>query len=421
MVKGLELVFIISASLGLIIVAPLILVFVLFRLLGFLRLLMGVHQCGFCLLAMILLLKGMTEVIILLVNWVEVGFKSWGAVNYGPRIIVRSIKEIERGEEVTITYIDLLQPTEMFWVDLRKGCSKTLDKHNKELAFENLRVMLDSTIAEYMEDGNPVPCCEKVERLLSDGEFDQTNEASDIQIKLSPLHTLSLNAYTTLVSTYKIRAAMRTDEMQFQNIEMRTSAAYSLLLAGATNHLFLSEPSLVASAATFWMDAGQSLLQFGGSLSCSLFAKAELPKLSVIMDVNCPKCSLLDKFKLVTASSQSQDKLCNDMSNEFHRCVSAIIPKIWSFLSQGCKYLKHVKDPIDFSWIQAMKSLDNAPSLHDDFSLFNGCDNEDHELIHVKAYISRLGSHCYLYGGYLSSICYGHSCSSVLIRNVIHI
>lgn len=41
-----------------------------------------------------------------------------GADNYGPRIIVRTIKQIQKGEEVTITYTDLLQPTVLFFFSL---------------------------------------------------------------------------------------------------------------------------------------------------------------------------------------------------------------------------------------------------------------------------------------------------------------
>lgn len=40
---------------------------------------------------------------------------SQGSRNYGPRMIVRSIKGIQRGEEVTTTYTDLLQPTVYFF------------------------------------------------------------------------------------------------------------------------------------------------------------------------------------------------------------------------------------------------------------------------------------------------------------------
>lgn len=35
---------------------------------------------------------------------------SVGQCGYGPRVIVRSIKALSKGEEVTIAYTDLLQP-----------------------------------------------------------------------------------------------------------------------------------------------------------------------------------------------------------------------------------------------------------------------------------------------------------------------
>ena len=37
-----------------------------------------------------------------------------GTVRYGPKVIVRSIKRIKSGEEITVSYIDLLQPTVCF-------------------------------------------------------------------------------------------------------------------------------------------------------------------------------------------------------------------------------------------------------------------------------------------------------------------
>ena len=33
-----------------------------------------------------------------------------GGLGYGPRLVVRSIKKINKGEEVTVAYTDLLQP-----------------------------------------------------------------------------------------------------------------------------------------------------------------------------------------------------------------------------------------------------------------------------------------------------------------------
>lgn len=35
---------------------------------------------------------------------------------YGPRVVVRSIKAISKGEEVTIAYTDLLQPKVLFFI-----------------------------------------------------------------------------------------------------------------------------------------------------------------------------------------------------------------------------------------------------------------------------------------------------------------
>ncbi|XP_021844955.2 protein SET DOMAIN GROUP 41 isoform X1 [Spinacia oleracea] len=380
-----------------------------------------------------------------------------GFGNYGPRLIVRSIKGIQRGEEVTITYTELLQPMalrqsdllleykffcncsrcstvpqdyvdhaleEMFCVNLHKGCSKTLDKHYKEKAVEMLRDMLDSSIEEYMEVGDPVSCCDKVEGLLTEGlsnrHLEQARGDSDIDIKLSPLHYISLNAYTTLISTYKIRAGLN-GEMHPQSFDMsRTSVAYSLLLACATHYLFLSDPSLIVSAATFWIDAGQDLLSFGRSPSWNSFANGELQNLSAVPHVNCPRCSLLDRFESHLSCTQTRNMIFNSITKEFHKCTSIIIPKAWSFLVEGCKYLKDVKDPIDFSWIQGHE---NTQLQHGEFNICNGSENadlsENESIDDVKTAIYELGMHCLLYGGFLSSICYGDSCSTRLIRNVI--
>lgn len=45
--------------------------------------------------------------------------------SYGPRVIVRSIKRIKKGEEVTVTYTDLLQP-KVSLISPQTGFSKTI-------------------------------------------------------------------------------------------------------------------------------------------------------------------------------------------------------------------------------------------------------------------------------------------------------
>ncbi|XP_021737755.1 protein SET DOMAIN GROUP 41-like [Chenopodium quinoa] len=387
-----------------------------------------------------------------------------GVGNYGPRIIVRSIKGIQRGEEVTITYTDLLKPTalrqsellleykfvcsckrcsavpqdyvdhalqEMFCANFTRGCSKTLDNDYKDQVVELLSDMLDSTIEEYMEVGDPVSCCEKLEGLFSEGLLNQhLGQAKGdvaIDVKLSPFHYLSLNAYTTLISTYNMRANF-SGEMDHLSIDMsRTRAAYSLLLAGATHHLFLSEPSLIASAATFWIDAGQSLLSIGCPFWSS-FANGKLRNLPDAPEVNCPGCSLMDNFKSHYIFTQTQNKYFDNTTQVFHKCTSIITPKVWSFLIQGCKNLKDVKDPIDFSWIQVKRTFEYTWSQQAEFNSCHGSENGDlskcvsgDESIDVRTATYQLGVHCLLYGGFLSSICYGHSYNTQLIRNVIYI
>uniref|UniRef100_A0A7C9AGR0 [histone H3]-lysine(4) N-trimethyltransferase n=1 Tax=Opuntia streptacantha TaxID=393608 RepID=A0A7C9AGR0_OPUST len=130
-----------------------------------------------------------------------------GYGNYGPRVVIRSIKAIQRGEEATITYIDLLQPTalrqselllkfqficgcrrcrtmpqayvdyalqETFLTYCHESYPKSLINYYRESAVARFRDVFDSTIMEYMEVGDPVSCCEKIEGLLSQAQLDIT-------------------------------------------------------------------------------------------------------------------------------------------------------------------------------------------------------------------------------------------------------
>ncbi|KAJ8446056.1 hypothetical protein Cgig2_017558 [Carnegiea gigantea] len=330
------------------------------------------------------------------------------------------------------TYVDYaLEDT--FLTYCHKNNPKSLSNHCKENAVERFRDAFDSAIMEYMDFGDPVLCCEKIEGLLSQGvlgqHLEESRGVSHVYYRSSPLHHLSLNAYTTLYSTYKIRASQSFDGKRLHSFDMsRISAAYSLLLAGATQHLLLYEPSCITSAATFWINAGDSLLYLARSLSWNLFANCVLENHLPISNLNCPRCLLMDKFELGFPSQQTRKREFDAMSREFLMCVSIMTPKVWSFLVQGCQYLKAIKDPIDFSWlgylrVSCIRDL-NAQLPHHSFSLdsessFN-LDSEsgvegglvkcvDGELAHERrTNIFELGVHCLLYGGYLSCICYGH-------------
>ncbi|KAF7811258.1 protein SET DOMAIN GROUP 41 [Senna tora] len=267
---------------------------------------------------------------------------------YGPKIIVRSIKRIMKGEEVFVTYTDLLQPKATRQLELRskyrficccERCSTLpftyVDHALQAISAVNLdssglsscslvsrdkavrlTEYIDEVISEYLSDsaGDPESCCKKLEYILGQG-LKEDEEQSQSSFKLHPLHHLSLNAYTTLASAYKVRATSLfsdVDENQSEAFDMsRTSTAYSLLLANATHHLFRSESSLIASVANFWMDAGESLL----CLSRMGMVVSNLPSLSKF---ECSNCSLVNRFRVCASNVQIKSADYEIVSNNIH-------------------------------------------------------------------------------------------------------
>ncbi|KAK6115696.1 hypothetical protein DH2020_007965 [Rehmannia glutinosa] len=236
-------------------------------------------------------------------NGYDNGFIMEGDVEkngYGPRIIVRSIKAVNKGEEVTIAYTNLLQPKEMrraeLWSKYRFSCSckrcgavpeayvdnalQALSAANPESSdykIEKLMQSFDNAITDYLSSGDPISCCKNLENLLTHGHLNnksrEPNEAKSPQkLKLHPFHYLSLNTYTALSSAYKVHASdlsVLNSDIERQKLEAfkmyKTSAAYSLLLAGVAHHLFTFESSLVTTVANFWINAGESMLNLSRS------------------------------------------------------------------------------------------------------------------------------------------------------------
>ncbi|KAK3021229.1 hypothetical protein RJ639_045130 [Escallonia herrerae] len=375
-----------------------------------------------------------------------------GCGGYGPRVVVRSIKAIKEGEEVSIAYTDLLQPKAMrksdLWSKYRfichctRCCAWSLDHADQILQVRLLRKdemvsklteFIDAAISDYLSFGNAESCCEKLESVLTHGLLDELSEPkeekSHQKSRLHPLHHLSLNAYTTLASAYKTRAndllALDSDkpERQLFSLDMsRNSAAYSLLLAGATHHLFLSEPSLISSVANFWASAGESLLNLGKSSVWNLFVKAQfpVPEFSSFRIENCCNYVLMDKCEALFDSSQPHCAELDAMSRDLLCCITKIVPKIWTFLTHKHCYLELVKDPIDSGWLGTVKSSNevdfyaNASSsgLHKSKFRYELEGNVSQE----RMIIFQLAVHCLLYGGVLANVCYGQD--SYLIRSI---
>lgn len=349
-----------------------------------------------------------------------------GLTIYGPRITVRSIKPIKKGEEVSITYIDLLQPKATrhldLWLKYRFICcckrcvaspemyidyilncdARNIDSNHeyfRDADCKELDDFLDQTISEFMSDGSPEACCEKIENLLSKiFQYCQFQEPSTFL--LHPLHYLSLNAYLTLASAYRILGSNMIDtaglgegDTQEAFKMRRAAAAYSLLLAGATHHLFLSEPSLITSTTVFWVSAGESIMDLVRS-SCGLDLGL-VSHNSRFMPVEDPFASMAD---------------CKATSMRFHECMLSHLTRSWMYLVEGFSYLENIESPIDFSWLgKITKILTGGKSTDLGKHFEYRCRPETCFEEEMRVLI-QLAVYCLTYGRYLANICYGPQC-----------
>ncbi|KAK4745168.1 hypothetical protein SAY87_011480 [Trapa incisa] len=357
---------------------------------------------------------------------------------YGPRIMLRSIKSIEKGAEVTVAYTDILQPKALRLSELHMkyqftcNCTRcSVDPPtyvdqilqnfheatnvfpmetggvslNKDDAIEKLTDWMDDIVASYFSDGDAESCCLELEKLLtvrileedlkSDiGKIGQRNHC----LLLHPLHYLSIEAHTILASAYKVRGNLlcpppaETDSHTWEASGLnRTSAAYSLLLAGSVHYLFCFEPSLIGSAANFWANAGESLLNLASRIPA--YPSTENNKAST--------CSLANQPASHPSSMHASYADFQSTTDDFLKCMSHFAREIWDLLTHGCPYLQGIRDPINFNWLETTSDL-YSRSVRD---------VSHHELLRSSAEkgmaIFQLGVHCALYGKFLSSICYG--------------
>ncbi|KAK8538794.1 hypothetical protein V6N13_009166 [Hibiscus sabdariffa] len=367
---------------------------------------------------------------------------------YGPKIIVRSIKRIKKGEEVCVSYTDLLQPKatrqsdlwlkyqftcscrrctmspstyvdhaleEILASNLNSSCPSFDLDHYRDEANKKLSDYVDETITEFLSVGDPESCCMKLENVLSLGLHIEQLESGDgkslLNFKFHPFHHIALGAYTTLASAYRIRSSdlaldSRTDQSQFKAFDMsRISAAYSLLLAGATHHLFCSESSLIVSAANFWKQAGDSLLTLARNCVWNSLG-LPISEQSTVLNYKCSKCSLPDLSGAEFLSEAERANVKN-ISSDFLTCVSNMVPEIWRVLIKGCRYLEKIEDPFDFRWLAHANRNEEYAGFIIESSNF-----EHHAEWYTderRILIYKVGIHCLMHGVILAQICYGQN------------
>lgn len=375
----------------------------------------------------------------------------------GPSIIVRSIKGIKKNERITITYTDLLQPKEMRQAELFtnyrfncccKRCIATpatyVDRALQEIfvsgvdglnmssnenshrtkATTKFMDSIDGAIDEYLTFNNPQSCCEKLEDLLTHGHLQEPlqpkPEKSPQCIGLHLFHYQSLHAYTTLASAYRVRAsdllAFNPENYQHQMEAFtmsRTSAAYSLLLAMVTHHLFLSESSIVACAANFWKNAGESLVYLFRSSAWDTHSNLQqsVSENSSILSHKCYQIVQLDSSEANSfINIEDQYAMFGDISRQHINCIVILTEKVWSFLSHESRHLQEVKELIDFRWLLTVETpLDLGTRLTcRDSGTVSRLEEKEHTNLE-RAYLFQLGIHCLHYATYLSNICYGRN------------
>lgn len=277
---------------------------------------------------------------------------------------------------------------------------------------QELADMLDQAISEYTSDDNPEACCYKLESMLS-GSYEnnkfQAENPSESKFRFHPCHHLSLNAYIILASAYRTCAnslltAGLCENNNSEFVKMsRAAASYSLLLAGATHHLFLSEPSLIASTTHYLISAGESMLSLVQSPtwgSTGLRYKSEICW-AVHQSLNTGKeGSALpwDNFKAVPV--------------RFLRCISSILLHSWPFLTQGLCYLESIRSPIDFSWLDLDVVQPQTFAGGQDCNDFakpecSECESQaEMSMENERKGLFWLAVHCLIYSSYLGSICY---------------
>lgn len=346
---------------------------------------------------------------------------------YGPRIVVRCTKPISKGDEVCITYIDLLQTKDARHSDLWskykficscKRCTSSSQPYVDFLlncdfrnlnspedvamsaAVEDLNDILQQAISLYSLDDDPKACCDMIETMLSKNLMGDLQQAEYSQRRdiLHPLHHICLGAYMALASAYRFRALTANTEAEngAASFEMiKAAAAYSFVLAGATHHLFLSECSFLLPLSHFLLSTGQSMLDF---VEC---IKGETRKI-----VSEAKFSFASCLTVSEKRDSMQYNKFRSTCEQFGQRMLSLSLQCWPFLAQSSPCLEKIKNPIDFSWLGT--TIFQCIHLSKEDSANLSCtDRLPVNIENQKGCILSLAICCITFCKYLASICYG--------------
>ncbi|XP_024311996.1 protein SET DOMAIN GROUP 41 isoform X7 [Brachypodium distachyon] len=206
---------------------------------------------------------------------------------YGPRVVVRCTRPINKGDEVCIAYIDLLQTREARHSDL-------WSKY-KFICFCKRCT------------ASPEPYVD----LILNCDFRKLNSLED--------------------------AVMSPAIENLDDILQQAISQYSL---GATHHLFLSECCFMTPLSHFLLSTGQSMLDLVQCIQGGAGKNVSEAKFSFA------SCSV-SSAQYDSIQHHQFRSTCDD----FGRRMLSLSLQCWPFLAQSSLILEKIKNPIDFSWL----------------------------------------------------------------------
>lgn len=268
-------------------------------------------------------------------------------------------------------------------------------------AIEDLGDVLQQAIYEYSSSDNPEACCDMIESMLSNNLVSDLKQEENSGRKhiLQPLHHICITAYMTLASAYRFRALkLEAVSLDGENADdffrmAKAAAAYSLVLAGATHHFFLSECSFMIPLSHFLLNTGQYLLYLVESIKGKTRQNISEARFS---------------FSSYPASSTKNDyPPCHEFRSTceaFGKQILSLSLHCWPVLVRSLPCLQKIKNPMEFSMLgttiyQSVLSGEDHTNLsaHEPAGLTEK----------QKEHILCLSLSCITYGKYLGSICYG--------------
>lgn len=275
----------------------------------------------------------------------------------------------------------------------------------------------------------------------------QHSMQNDDNVAVHLLHRLCLDIYMILSSSYRVVTELSKgvdkegcssvnlgEEPQLQICKSETrglkagvnccmaSAAYTLIMAGAVQHLFESgEHGLIAIAARFWLHTGEAFIRLASELDrqfCFRVARnfpdnssegylspesAELgnsvQSQPTFRKMNRSEFGSGDEFLQTDGGLTESDQPCKSkMTTDFVQSLMKSLYNVWPWLSASSLFLSSIVNPLDLRRIYCQTSVMRPEILKIGTTWMQ-----------YRVQVFMCSSYCLQYSRYLLQICCGYT------------